>query len=87
MPRYYLHHRRNAHTIIHDPEGAEFASLEDARLEAVAAARELLARQVIEGRVQEGQVIEIAASEGTVLMTVPFTAAVRVEKADPPCCE
>lgn len=87
MPYYYLHHRRDADTIIHDPEGAEFASLDDARLEAVAAARELLAGQVIEGRVWDGQAIEIATNDGAVLMTVRFMDAVWVEKTGPSSCE
>jgi len=65
MPRYYLHHRRHNMATIYDPEGADFATLEDARLEALAAARELISQQVIEGRIKEGQVIEIATSEGT----------------------
>lgn len=82
MPRYYLHHRRHGALIIRDPEGADFNDLEEARLEALAAARELLARQVIEGRVQEGQAIEVATGDGTVVMTVRFADAVLVGAPD-----
>lgn len=52
MAKYYFHIRRGS-DVARDPEGAEFASQELAREEAVTAARELLAQAVIRGELYD----------------------------------
>lgn len=76
MARYYFHVRK--HDVLEeDPEGAEFASLDEAYHEAVLAAREILAEKVLTNEVIDGQIFEITAEDGTVLRTVPFTSTLR----------
>ena len=40
MPHFYLHHR-DGETLLKDPDGREFRSLDEARIEAILSAREL----------------------------------------------
>src|SRR3990170_1468737 len=54
MPRFYLH-IRDGDTILNDPDGFEAASLEDAKSEAIASAREIIAERVLAGQIVDGQ--------------------------------
>jgi ribosomal protein L35AE/L33A len=62
-----------------DPEGSEFATIEQAAEEAVRSAQEILAEKVSQGRVVDGQVFEITDEEGTVRATIPFRSVLRLE--------
>ncbi|MDR6821083.1 hypothetical protein J2X76_006283 [Neorhizobium sp. 2083] len=78
MPLYYFHIRENG-LLREDPEGAEFATLDQATEEAMRSAREILAEKVSQGRVVDGQVFEITDEEGTVRATIPFKSVLRLE--------
>jgi hypothetical protein len=54
MPLFYLN-LREGDTLIEDPEGHDFASLAEARTEAIMSARELMSSRVAAGRKSEPQ--------------------------------
>ncbi|WP_245409256.1 hypothetical protein [Shinella sp. WSJ-2] len=77
MPRFYFHIRDgDVHEI--DPDGLEFASLEDAVVDARKAAREMLAEKLIANEHIDGQRFEIADETGNVVETVPFKSVLRL---------
>lgn len=51
----YFFHIRHGETLIEDPDGEEFASLEAPHAEAVAAAREIMAYMLLAGRAVDGR--------------------------------
>ncbi|MDR9780970.1 DUF6894 family protein [Rhizobium redzepovicii] len=59
-----------------DVEGAEFASLEEARAEAVLDARELMSTAILDGRDVSGRSIEICNEAGETLLVLPFREAI-----------
>jgi hypothetical protein len=70
--RYFIHIVSDTERI-EDPEGAEFVDVEAATSEAVQSARDLMARELMEGRpVPLGWRVEVAAGDGTVVLAVPF---------------
>jgi hypothetical protein len=74
--RYFIHIVTDGERI-RDPEGAEFADLEAARLEASQSARDLMAGELVAGRpVPLGWRVQIADLDGTVHLTIPFAALV-----------
>jgi hypothetical protein len=78
MSRYYLH-LRNEGEYIRDPEGADFANVEAAKLEAVRSAREIIADEIYSGSpVDLRDSIEVADTEGRTVLTVPFSDAVSI---------
>src|SRR5262245_35941923 len=73
---YFFHLITEAERIV-DPDGAEFLSLEAARLEANQTARDLMAGELIAGRtVPFGWRMQIADKDGTIILTIPFAALV-----------
>jgi hypothetical protein len=78
MPRFYFH-IRDHHGLRKDLEGAEFASLDQARDEAVRSARELLGQRVARGDVVDGDAFELTTDDGTVVDTVKFIDLLRLE--------
>ena len=78
MPLFYFHIREDGF-LREDPEGAEFATLEQATEEAVRSAQEILAEKVSQGKVVDGQVFEITDEEGAVRATIPFKSFLRLE--------
>jgi hypothetical protein len=77
MPRYYLNVRQGQ--ILHrDPEGAEFADLEQAREEAVHCARELVAAAITENEPVRGH-MEVADGDGLILATVRLRDIITIE--------
>jgi len=78
MPRFYFH-IRDHDGLRKDPEGAEYASLEQARDEAVRSARELLGQRVARGDVVDGDAFELTNEDGTVVDTVKFKDLLRME--------
>ena len=71
MPRYYFHIEHEGRTIL-DREGIELADLDEAREEAVAAARQLISDHVLRGRAVDGRRFVITDEGGTVLTEVSF---------------
>jgi hypothetical protein len=78
MPRYYFHVRKDG-VLEEDLEGVEFPTLNHAHIEAIQAAREILAEKVLADDVIDGQRFEITAEDGTLLLDVPFRSALRLE--------
>ncbi|MDB5544259.1 MAG: hypothetical protein JWO64_1408 [Hyphomicrobiales bacterium] len=74
MSLFYLNQRLGSE-FIPDEEGADFGSLEDARCEAIAAARESMARMILTGRLDLGATFEILGPEGPPSLDVPFSDA------------
>ncbi|WP_409934801.1 DUF6894 family protein [Rhizobium leguminosarum] len=78
MPKYFFHIRRND-VFEEDLEGIDLASPEQAREEAVAAAREIVAEGIRRGDPADGATFEIMTEEGSLVATVPFRSAVGLE--------
>ncbi|WP_112502614.1 DUF6894 family protein [Rhizobium sp.] len=78
MPRYYFH-LRDGDRLDRDPEGTELATLDLAVEEVQHAARELLARKILQGEVVDGQIFEISSEQGEILDKVPLKSVVRFE--------
>jgi hypothetical protein len=78
MPKYYFH-IRDGQDLAPDPEGAEFESLEAARMEAIHSARELVAQRILRGDVVDGQAFELTSEDGEVADIVRFKDVMRLE--------
>jgi hypothetical protein len=78
LPKYFFHIRRND-VLEEDLEGIDLASPEQASEEATAAAREIIAERIRIGHPADGGVFEIMREDGTLVATVPFLSAVRLE--------
>ena len=77
MPQYFLNlNECGSHTI--DNEGLELANVEAAVSTAVSAARDIMASEVLAGRLCLGCRIEVTEAAGVILATVPFRDAVQV---------
>ncbi|WP_409567443.1 DUF6894 family protein [Methylobacterium sp. J-092] len=63
MPRFYLH-LRDGDDLVEDPDGSDLPSVEEAKEEAHASARYLLAERLREGKVIDGQRFEIVDEVG-----------------------
>jgi hypothetical protein len=74
--RFFLHRIQTYETIL-DPEGCDYASLAEVRVEAVDAARQMMSNAVRKGRDISGWAFEIADSEGAVLDRLPFASTLR----------
>ena len=71
MPLFYLHqHTRRSR--IDDPEGSDLPDLATAHLEAIRAARQLLAAAVLKGAAPAGVGFEISDEAGCSLLYVAF---------------
>jgi hypothetical protein len=74
--RYFIHILTDSERIV-DLEGAEFSSLDAARLEATQSARDLMAGELLAGRtVPLGWRVQIADKHETIFMTIPFATLV-----------
>lgn len=76
MPLFFLHQRRSS-TYIPDPEGAEFASVAEAREEAIQAARQMVCEMARDGVIDLTIAFEIEGPDGQ-LALVPFSEAIAV---------
>lgn len=74
MPRLLLH-TRNGDNLVWDEEGSQYASLEEARDEAVIAAREVLAERMRLGKPMGDGRFEITDETGALVLMLPFRAA------------
>ena len=75
MPRFYLH-LRQGETLLKDPDGREYRSLDEARAEAVLSARELMSARVLAGRNPNHSRFEIADANDNVVLLVWFEEAI-----------
>lgn len=78
MPRFYFNIRDDM-TLNADPEGSVFTSLEQARQEAVLAAREMIAAKVIAGDVIDAQMLEITDEDGAIVEKLAMRSVLRLE--------
>jgi hypothetical protein len=76
MPRFYLNVVARGAVIL-DDEGTDLHSLEEAHSEALLDARALMSDAVKSGIDISRRAIQICDSDGRILMTVPFTDALR----------
>lgn len=76
MPKFYFHIRTPLELDV-DEIGTECASVEEATLQAVRAAREIISEWIKEGSPVDGEVFEIADEQGKVVATVPFASIAR----------
>ncbi len=79
MPRYFLH-VREAGDLVEDPDGVDFPDVAAARMEAVAAAREIMAEHIRKGLDVSSWSFEVVDEDGRLIMSVPFSEA--VQRAD-----
>jgi hypothetical protein len=77
MARFYFH-VREGEIFEEDPEGSEHPSPEHARLEAEAAAREMVAEAVLREELIDGRTFEITADDGSLVAVVPFRSVIRL---------
>ncbi len=77
MPRYYLNFRQGQ-TLHRDPEGADFADLEQARQEAACCAKELIAAAVVDNEPVKGH-MEVEDADGRILATVRLRDMITIE--------
>jgi hypothetical protein len=63
--------------VVRNPEGTEFADLEAARVEALAAARDVLGDVIKNDQVQDNRQYEITDEAGQVLAVVPLMDALK----------
>ena len=75
MPHFYLH-LRQGETLLKDPDGREFSSLDEARAEAISSAREIMSARVLAGRKANHSRFEIADASDNVVMLVWFEEAI-----------
>lgn len=71
MPHYYFHIRSRDRRI-EDLEGGEFDTLSAALKEARLAAREMLANDIRQGRIDETRLFEIVDEQGQLVASLPF---------------
>lgn len=71
MPRYFFN-IRTGNDVLKDPDGELCPDLGAARVEAIAAIRELLAWLVQDGKVVDGQILEICDENDIVLDAIKF---------------
>jgi hypothetical protein len=75
MPQFYFNIRKGD-ALLKDPEGAEFMSVDAARDEAIAAAREIMSEQIGRGEFPEpNSCFEINDDGGRLVLTVSFDEA------------
>ena len=75
MPHFYLH-LRDGERLLKDPDGREFPSLDEARIEAMLSARELISARVLAGRKPNHSKFEITDASDNVVLIVWFEEAI-----------
>ena len=75
MPRYFFNLRKSDDRV-DDRDGAEYTDLEQARLDAILSAREIMAEWACAGKPADGSEFQITDETGHVVLTVPFQAAI-----------
>ncbi|WP_332305649.1 DUF6894 family protein [Rhizobium sp. GR12] len=76
MPRYFFH-LRDTEGLSVDTEGAILSTDEQARLEAVHAAREMLVEKILRGEIVNGSSFEVVRGDGLLIATIPLKSVIR----------
>jgi hypothetical protein len=71
MPRYFFH-VRDAEGLSVDMEGAILSTDEQARQEAVQAAREMLSEKILKDEVVDGSSFEVIRGDGHLIARIPL---------------
>lgn len=77
MPRYYFHIRSHE-DVEYDSDGVDLPSPVAARLEAIAAARDMVVEAVIGDTVIDERKIEVVSESGEVVATVPLQSVINI---------
>jgi len=77
MPHYYFHLYNDV--VLMDEEGVDLPDLEAAHANGIKEAREMMLDMVTQGRINFSHRIDIADESGTVVDSVTFGEAVKVE--------
>lgn len=78
MPTFYLNIRA-IDRYIPDPEGHDYPTLDEARHDALRAAREMLSDAIRSGKSVDGQQFQITDAKGSLCAVVPFREAIRLQ--------
>ncbi|MBP2573913.1 hypothetical protein V6R98_21295 [Agrobacterium sp. CCNWLW71] len=76
MPRYFFH-VRDAQGLSVDMEGAVLSTDEQARREAVQAAKEMLAEKILKDEILDGNAFEVVRSDGFLVAKIPLKSVIR----------
>ncbi|CUX56316.1 MULTISPECIES: DUF6894 family protein [Agrobacterium] len=76
MPRYFFH-VRDAQGLSVDMEGAVLSTDEQARREAVQAAKEMLAEKILKDEILDGSAFEVVRSDGLLVAKIPLKSVIR----------
>ncbi|MGV1777147.1 DUF6894 family protein [Agrobacterium fabrum] len=76
MPRYFFH-VRDAEGLSVDMEGAILSTDEQARQEAVQAAREMLSEKILKDEVVDGSSFEVIRGDGHLIARIPLKSVIR----------
>lgn len=76
MARYFFHVRLGNDLAL-DPEGEDFPDLQAAHEEALRCACEIVAERLLAGDLIDAQSIEIVGEDGTLILSVPLSWALR----------
>ncbi len=79
MPQFFLH-LHECGRVTRDEEGFDFASVDDARLEAIRSARDIMCGTLHDGTLCLGCYIEVEDARGGPSFVVPFREAVHVSE-------
>jgi hypothetical protein len=72
LPRLFFHIQKRDQ-IVADDEGQQFPNLDDARIDAIASIRDIVAERVRTGKnLAAGDSLQVADEAGNVLLTIPF---------------
>lgn len=82
MPRYFFD-VHNGGGFLPDEDGRDLPDLEAARSEGLKGARSLLAEDVMQGRLDLNGRLEIFGADRELLVTIPFSEAVEVQRELP----
>ncbi|CUX54786.1 conserved hypothetical protein [Agrobacterium fabrum str. J-07] len=78
MPRYFFH-VRDAEGLSVDMEGAILSTDEQAKREAVQAAKEMLAEKILRDEILDGTAFEVVRSDGILIAKIPLKSVIRLK--------
>ncbi len=78
MPRYFFH-VRDADGLSLDLEGAVLTTDEQAKREAIQAAREVLAEKIVRDEIIDGSSFEVIRSDGALVAIIPLKSVIRFD--------
>ena len=77
LPRYFFHVRDTTGLLVEDPDGTELPNIAAARVEAAAAAREVMAEHIRKGEDVSGWRFEVTNERDQPVLSLLFRDAVK----------